>query len=71
MFAVYWMSAYDEPFAQVFPSDQLTEALALTEQLRRAGTHKFITLAADRIPGNVTKPGVDTVGPDYDWKKRR
>ena len=71
MFCVYWVQDFgdgdERPCASVV--EDLKEALALTERCRNFG-FRFVTMASE-VPGNVTKMGVDTTGPDYEWFKRR
>lgn len=73
MFNTYWMEE-NVPNSRLFKSSELTEALGFTEGLRKrkyAGENIcFITISSE-LPNVVGKQGVDEVGPDYDWKKRR
>jgi hypothetical protein len=77
MYTVYWTVIQNEqrqPFLEIFDSHEMVKALAFMENLRRSqrdnGDVSFITFASEH-PDNKTKLGVDVVGPDYDWKKRR
>jgi len=77
MYMVYWTIAAPEgpaPHAQAFATDAMTDAMRFMEDLRRrqrAGEAvRFITMCSEH-PDVVGHPGVDVVGPDYDWKKRR
>lgn len=71
MFKVYWTDFVTGlPCAEQFSSSQLTEALSLCQRLRNSG-QRFVSMASQDIPGDCTRHGVDEVGPDYDWKKRR
>jgi hypothetical protein len=73
LFNTYWMEN-DVANSKLFESSELSEALSFTESLRKrkyAGEEIcFITLSSE-LPNVVGKQGVDVVGPDYDWKKRR
>lgn len=66
MFCIYWMED-DTPKSEI--KSELTEALKLSEEKRKAGFH-FVSICSE-LPDSVTKMGVDITGPDYDWKKRR
>ena len=77
MFMVYWVEMDGEgtvPRATSFPSSDMLAAMALMEQLRtrqRAGEPiRFVTMASEN-PDSVGHPGVDVVGDDYKWTKRR
>lgn len=87
MFMVYWMKRsvksdrdndndhieFDEMVeaqSQDFPHDQMSAALKFMEQLRNDDSCRFITMCSEN-PNSVGKPGIDEVGPDYNWTKRR
>lgn len=76
-----------KPMCRIFPEGELGIALKFTESLRRSvftkvpikddetgeeyGTNvTHIAITGDTL-GNVTKPGCDVVGDDYNWRKRR
>jgi len=79
IYVIYWLEHSEETGSMVYEpghetTDDLEEALKCAESLRKrqfAG-EKFshITLMSEN-PNSVGKPGVDVVGPDYNWKKRR
>lgn len=73
MFNAYWMEE-NVTNSKLFESSELSEAMEFTENLRKrkyAGENIcFITISSE-LPNVVGKQGVDIVGPDYDWKKRR
>lgn len=54
--------------------DDINQALQIAERQRKiqysAGTVSHVTLMSEN-PNSVGKSGVDVVGPDYNWKKRR
>ena len=77
MYIVYWTIAGDDaaaPQARAFDTAHMTDAMRFMEQLRarqRSGEGvRFVTMCSEH-PDLVGHPGVDVVGPDYDWKKRR
>lgn len=86
MFVVYWTvfevpEQYQEagiefpgPRFQSFDQDKMSDALKLTEELRkkqRAGEPiGYVTFCSEN-PNSVGHPGADDVKPGYDWKKRR
>jgi hypothetical protein len=79
MFVVYWLER-DEPDApatarfEQFADDQMTQALAFTETLRRkqaAGEGvSFVTLCSEN-PASVGKAGASDPPAGYAWRKRR
>jgi len=74
-YVVYWMERCEEtPIARFEELTDLLLSLKFAEVLRKrqfAGEKiSHITLMSEN-PNSVGKPGVDVVGPDYDWKKRR
>ena len=71
-FKIYWSDALNHPHAQ--DCAQLTDALALTEEKRKAGM-RFVTMVSENSH-SVGQPGVATVangklpdGHEYDWSK--
>jgi len=75
MYKVYFTNQHGE--ARSYDEDTLTEALLLTEGLRRNTRNSFIVMTSEN-PDCVGKQGVDSVvdgklpdGNDYEWKKRR
>jgi hypothetical protein len=60
--------------SRLFDTESLSEVLLHAEGLRKrkyAGEDiAFISISSE-LPYVVGKQGVDVVGPDYDWKKRR
>ncbi|MBP0590048.1 hypothetical protein J8I87_09995 [Paraburkholderia sp. LEh10] len=78
MFVVYWLeaggsSAQSARFAR-FGDNQMTQALAFTEALRKkqaAGEDvSFVTLCSEN-PHSVGKAGASDPPAGYVWKKRR
>lgn len=69
MFVVYWMEN-GTPSMKKFDSDEMTETLAFMAFLRKEEGVSFVTMCSEN-PNSVGKPGVDEVGPDYNWTKRR
>lgn len=73
MFMVYW-TEQQVSRSQQFEKGQLTEVLSFMEALRQrqwvGEAVSFVALSSEN-PDSVGKQGVDVVGPDYDWKKRR
>lgn len=68
---VYYMDG-DTPKAVIFEGDAnltVTPALNKCQELRNAG-FRHVASSTENSQ-SVGKPGVDTVGPDYNWKKRR
>jgi len=78
MFVVYWLEAGQSSTSTAhferFADDQMTQALAFTETLRRkqaAGEDVgFVTLCSEN-PRSVGKAGASDPPADYAWKKRR
>lgn len=77
MFMVYWTAVEDDrytPHCQLFESSRMVDALAFMEGLRkrrRDGENlQFVSMSSEN-PDHVGQMGVDTVGADYNWKKRR
>ncbi|MEM5369382.1 hypothetical protein V4C53_25595 [Paraburkholderia azotifigens] len=78
MFVVYWLEESSTPTGTArferFPDDQMTQALAFTETLRKkqaAGEDvSFVTLCSEN-PRSVGKAGASDPPADYAWKKRR
>lgn len=70
---VYWTEE-GKSCSKDFGSNELDESLKHCESLRKlrlAGCDiSFITIASEN-PDCVSLHGVDVVGEDYDWKKRR
>lgn len=75
IYTIYWTEHTDE---KSFPcsegTDDLDKALKIAERQRKiqysGGNVSHVTLTSEN-PNSVGKSGVDTVGPEYDWKKRR
>jgi hypothetical protein len=77
LFAVYWTDFSGEvPKAEhaFFPSEEMTTALARTEELRKRQRDGerigFVTFCSEN-PNSVGLPGAADVLPGYNWKKRR
>jgi hypothetical protein len=77
MYMVYWTIVEGEhyrPHCTLFETSEMVQAMQFMEQLRtrqRGGEAvRFVTMASEH-PDVVGHPGVDVVGPDYNWKKRR
>jgi hypothetical protein len=77
MYMVYWTIVGDqssEPHERLFDTSEMVQAMQFMEELRkrqRAGEGvRFVTMCSEH-PDVVGHPGVDVVGPGYDWKKRR
>jgi len=77
MFMVYWSAVDNEchtPHSALFESGHMIDALAFTESLRKRRREGeplcFVTMCSEN-PDLVGEAGVDVVGPDYNWKKRR
>lgn len=77
MFMVFWTARENErytPHCQLFESSAMVDALSFMEGLRKRRREGealcFITMSSEN-PDHVGQAGVDTVGPDYNWKKRR
>lgn len=77
MFMVYWAAMENDrytPHSQLFDSSEMVAALAFMEGLRkrrREGEHLHFVAMSSENPDHVGQMGVDVVGPDYNWKKRR
>jgi len=77
MFMVYWTEVQCEvktPHQREFGTDEMVLAMKLMEELRtrqRAGEGVCYVAMQSENPNSVGHPGVDTVGSDYSWKKRR
>jgi hypothetical protein len=77
MYMVYWTivgNEASEPHERLFDTSEMVQAMQFMEELRRrqrAGEGvRFVTMCSEH-PDVVGHPGVDVVGPGYDWKKRR
>ncbi|MFL6673104.1 MAG: hypothetical protein ACJ8LG_07425 [Massilia sp.] len=77
MYMVYWTVVEDDankPHEKLYETSEMVQAMQFMEQLRarqRAGEAVcFVTMSSEH-PDVVGHPGVDVVGPDYNWKKRR
>lgn len=77
MFMVYWTVVEQDhctPHCELFESSRMVDALAFMEGLRkrrRDGENlQFVSMSSEN-PDVVGEMGVDTVGADYNWKKRR
>lgn len=73
MYVVYWCEEnlfnVLTPHIQIFQGDQLADAIQYMEFLRKANA-RFVAMSSEN-PNSVGKPGVDEVGKDYKWMKRR
>lgn len=69
MYKVYWTDASTNE-TQSLEFDDMTEGLKKTQLIRNSGG-RFVCMASENVPGNVTKIGVAETGSDYNWKKRR
>lgn len=68
---VYYLDG-SEPKSITFEGDAVTTlgpALQKVQELRNLG-YRHVVLSTENSM-SVGKPGVDVVGPDYNWKKRR
>jgi hypothetical protein len=77
MYMVYWTIVEGDaftPHTRQFATDAMVDAMRYMEDLRRRQREgegvRFITMCSEH-PDVVGHPGVDVVGPDYDWNKRR
>jgi hypothetical protein len=77
VYKVYWSQVEgDQEVSKTadFAKEGMSDALKFMESLRKvqrdSGTVRFVTFCSEN-PDSVGRPGVDTVGPNYDWKKRR
>ncbi|TFW33448.1 hypothetical protein [Massilia horti] len=77
MYMVYWTTVENgehKPHSKLYDTSAMVQAMNFMEQLRarqRAGEAvRFVTMSSEH-PDLVGHPGVDVVGPDYNWKKRR
>ena len=79
-FKVYWTAAWPEfdhcekAYSQVYPQDQMTEALKHCENLRtqrRAGAPISHIIMCNENPDQVGEAGCTPAGEDYNWRKRR
>ena len=81
MHMVYWTvqdgNGYQTPHSELFHSTEMREAMTKMEELRKfqyEGVQgykvMFITMSSED-PNSVGKLGVDVVGKDYSWTKRR
>jgi hypothetical protein len=77
MYMVYWTiveHGINKPHARQYETNEMVQAMQFMEQLRarqRAGEAlRFVTMCSEH-PDLVGHPGVDVVGSDYNWKKRR
>lgn len=80
MFRVYWSAAWvdfggeDKPYSRDFPQEQMPEALAFSEGLRkkrREGAPISFIIMSGENPNQVGEAGCATAGEDYNWRKRR
>ncbi|HET8688387.1 MAG TPA: hypothetical protein VFM18_17390 [Methanosarcina sp.] len=70
---VYWTED-GEARSKDFDGDGLVDMLKYCESLRKsriAGANISFVTTASEIPECTSLQGVDVVGPDYDWRKRR
>jgi hypothetical protein len=81
MFVVYWTESVKSEDGAIIRTprsheeESLTEAMAFMEKMRALEDDlesgiRFLTMTS-RQPENVTKPGVSSPSPDYNWTKRR
>ena len=77
VYKVYWSQAeggQSRVMSYGFLKGEMTLALAFTEQLRvqqrTGGSISHIVMSCEN-PDSVGHQGVDVVGPEYNWKKRR
>lgn len=77
MYMVFWTTVENDeykPHSRLYDTSSMVQAMKFMEQLRtrqRAGEAvRFVTMSSEH-PDLVGHPGVDVVGPDYNWKKRR
>ncbi len=66
MFCIYWTED-NVPKSEVV--SDLKVVLLISEEKRKLG-HRFISISSE-LDDNVTKMGVSSPSPEYDWKKRR
>ena len=69
---VYYCDAQGVSHHEVFEGDAVDvvgPALSRVQELRSKGMRHVVSSTENSM--SVGKPGVDVVGPDYDWKKRR
>lgn len=73
MFVVYWsledIEGFLNPYSWEFGKDAMGDALKFMSERRLDGA-RFVCMSSEN-PDSVGKPGVDVVGPDYNWTKRR
>lgn len=77
-FMVYWTEVQEDgslvPRSKVFDLESMSDSLDYMSTLRidqiTHGNIRFICMSSEN-PNSVGKPGVATVGPDYNWTKRR
>jgi hypothetical protein len=59
---------------ELFYDDELNKTLSFMEALRKrqreGDSIQFVTFSSEN-PDSVGNPGVDVIGPDYNWTKRR
>jgi len=72
-YMVFWFR--QGPECEYFEPSQMTEALALMNELRKDPSNEFVTFAS-QDPNSVGKPGVDSIengktpdGHPYEWSK--
>jgi hypothetical protein len=79
IYVIYWLEHWEESGSMVYEpnhttTDDLIQALKTAEEMRKRqyskGDISHVTLTSEN-PNSVGKSGVDTVDPDYNWKKRR
>jgi hypothetical protein len=77
MYMVYWTEIISDtrtPYHQLFPSNDLREALQFMEELRqrqRAGEPVCFIVLSSENPDSVGHAGAADPHPDYKWLKRR
>jgi hypothetical protein len=77
MYMVYWTEISSDtrmPYHQLFPSNDLREALQFMEKLRqrqRAGEPVCFIVLSSENPDSVGHAGASDPHPDYKWLKRR
>ena len=75
MYRIYFTNEYGE--ARFYNEDNLTQALATAEGLRKHKRYSFVVMTS-QDPNCTSLAGVDSVehmqlpdGSNYEWKKRR
>ena len=70
-YVVYWLENEKQQWAGMLTLEACLQYAEKLRARRRAGENICHVVMSIENPDHVGQHGVDVVGPDYDWRKRR